>query len=408
VIRGRLPGRASIGGVENTPTVDEFRAAARTWLADHAPAARARLDAAADDEARFAVARSWQQELFDGGWAGITWPVEGGGRGLTALHAQAFHEEQAKFGVTSGFVNSTIAMVGPALIRHGNDEQRERYLRPLLRGDEVWCQLFSEPAAGSDLANLATRAVRDGDEFVVNGQKVWSSNAHLCDFGILLARTNIDVPKHRGISFFVVDLHTPGIEIRPLRQITGAAHFNEVFLTDVRIPATNVVGDVDSGWPAARTVLSNEAAVIGGGNAAAVGLDALIKFAEATGTTTDPALRQRLARAFSDEQILGYMRGRVQAAVRAGRRPDIDPSVLKIRWAEARRDRAALGVAIAGAGGMLLDTWPLQLLEYFSGTIGGGTSEVHRNMIGERALGLPPEPRVDKDVPYRDLASLRG
>jgi alkylation response protein AidB-like acyl-CoA dehydrogenase len=403
--------RATIGAVENppaVPSVDEFRAAARTWLAAHAPAARARLDAAPDDEARFAVARSWQRALFDGGWAGITWPIECGGRGLTALHAQAFNEEQAKFGVTSGFVNSTIGMVGPAFIRHGNDDQRERYLRPLLRGDEVWCQLFSEPAAGSDLANLATRAVRDGDEFVVNGQKVWSSNAHLCDFGILLARTNIDVPKHRGISFFVVDLRTPGIEIRPLRQITGAAHFNEVFLTDVRIPAANVVGDVDAGWPAARTVLSNEASVIGGGNAAAVGLDALVDLARTTGTTTDPALRQRLARAVIDERILGYMRGRVQAAVRAGRRPDIDPSVLKIRWAEARRDRAALGVAIAGAEGMLLDTWPLQLLEYFSGTIGGGTSEVHRNMIGERALGLPPEPRVDKDVPYRELASRNG
>lgn len=389
-------------------SVDEFRTAARAWLAEHAPAARARLDAAADDEARFAVARSWQGELFDGGYAGITWPADCGGRGLSALHAQAFAEEQSQFGMTSGFVASTVGMVGPALIRHGNDDQRERYLRPLLRGDEVWCQLFSEPAAGSDLANLATRAVRDGDEFVVNGQKVWSSNAHLCDFGILLARTNIDVPKHRGISFFVVDLRTPGIEIRPLRQITGAAHFNEVFLTDVRIPAENVVGDVDGGWPAARTVLSNEASVIGGGNAAAVGLDALIDLARATGTTTDPELRQRLMRAVTDERILGFMRGRVQAAVRAGRRPEIDPSVLKIRWAEARRDRAALGVAIAGAGGMLVDTWPIQLLEYFSGTIGGGTSEVHRNMIGERALGLPPEPRVDKDVPYRDLAQLRG
>jgi acyl-CoA dehydrogenase len=388
--------------------IEEFRAAARSWLAAHAPAARARLDDAADDEGRFAVARSWQRELFDAGWAGITWPAACGGRGLTALHAQAFAEEQGQFGMTSGFVASTVGMVGPALIRHGNDDQRVRYLRPLLRGDEVWCQLFSEPAAGSDLANLATRAVRDGDEFVVNGQKVWSSNAHLCDFWILLARTNVDVPKHRGISFFVVDLRTPGIEIRPLRQITGAAHFNEVFLTDVRIPAANVVGDVDGGWPAARTVLANEASVIGGGNAAAVGLDALVDLARTTGTTTDPRVRQRLVRAVTDERILGYMRGRVLAVVRAGRRPDIDPSVLKIRWAEARRDRAALGVAIAGAGGMLVDTWPLQLLEYFSGTIGGGTSEVHRNMIGERALGLPPEPRVDKDVPYRDLASLRA
>ena len=385
-----------------------FRAEARAWLADHAPATREQLDEATTDRERFDASIGWQRALFDGGWAGITWPVEYGGRGGTARQATIFAEEQAQFRVSAGFVASTVGMVGPALLRFGTDEQRERYLRPLLRADEVWCQLFSEPVAGSDLANLATRAVRDGDDFVVNGQKVWTSNAHLCDLAILLARTNIDAPKHRGITFFVVDLRTPGIDVRPLRQITGAAHFNEVFLTDVRIPAANVVGEVDGGWAPARTVLAHEASGIGGGNAAAAGCAALIDLARATGGNTDPLVRQQLARAYSRETIQGYLNERLHTSVREGGTPAVDGSVMKILWAEARRERAEIGVALLGAGGALHADWPFALLEQFAGTIGGGTSEVHRTMIGERVLGLPAEPRVDRDATYRELAARRA
>jgi alkylation response protein AidB-like acyl-CoA dehydrogenase len=389
-------------------TTDEaFRSEARTWLEEHAPAMRARLDAARSDREHFDASRAWQQELFDGGWAGIAWPAEFGGRGATSAQATIFGQEQTRFSVSAGFVASTIGMVGPVLLRYGTDEQKARYLKPLLRADEVWCQLFSEPVAGSDLANLATRAERDGNEFVVNGQKVWTSNAHLCDFAILLARTNVDAPKHRGITFFLVDLHTPGIDVRPLRQITGAAHFNEVFLTDVRVPAENIIGEVDAGWGPARAVLAHEASTIGGGNAAAKGYDALVELARKSGHNTDPMFRQRLADAYAREQILRYLRERVQASVRAGRPPAVDGSVLKVLWAEARGDRAELGVALMGASGALLDDWPVLLLEKFSGTIGGGTSEVHRNMIGERALGLPAEPRVDRDVSYRELVNRR-
>jgi len=387
---------------------ERFRAEARAWLAEHAPATRDRLDAATTDRERFDASRAWQRELFDGGWAGITWPVEYGGRGGTARQASIFAEEQAQFRVSSGFVASTIGMVGPTLLRFGSDEQRTRYLRPLLRADDAWCQLFSEPVAGSDLANLATRAERDGDDFVVNGQKVWTSNAHLCDFAILLARTNVDAPKHRGITFFVVDLRTPGIDVRPLRQITGAAHFNEVFLTDVRIPAANVVGEIDGGWAPARTVLAHEASTIGRGNAAAAGCAALIDLARATGGRADPLVRQQLARAYSREAIQGYLTERLQASVRAGGAPAIDGSVVKILWAEARRERAEIGVALLGAGGALHDDWPFALLEQFGGTIGGGTSEVHRTMIGERVLGLPAEPRVDRDATYRELVARRA
>jgi alkylation response protein AidB-like acyl-CoA dehydrogenase len=386
----------------------EFRAEARAWLAEHAPATRAQLDAATTDVERFEASRAWQRRLFDGGWAGITWPVEYGGRGGTARQASIFAEEQAQFRVSSGFVASTVGMVGPTLLRFGSDAQRARYLKPLLRADEAWCQLFSEPVAGSDLANLATRAVLEDDHYVVNGQKVWTSNAHLCDFAILLARTDVDAPKHRGITFFVVDLHTSGIDVRPLRQITGAAHFNEVFLTDVRIPAENVVGEVNGGWGPARTVLAHEASGIGGGNAAAAGCAALIELARATGGRADPLLRQRLARAYSKEAIQGYLAARLQASVRADGKPAIDGSVMKVLWAEARRERAEIGVALLGAGGALQDDWPFALLEQFGGTIGGGTSEVHRNMIGERVLGLPAEPRVDRDVSYRELAARRA
>ncbi len=389
------------------PPDDRFRAEARAWLEVHAPPLRARREAATNDREQFDAGRAWQRELFDGGWAGVAWPVEYGGRGATPAQASIFAEEQSALGVSAGFVGSTIGMVGPVLLSHGSVAQRSQFLRSLLRADETWCQLFSEPAAGSDLANLATRAERDGAEFVVNGQKVWTSNAQLCDYAILLARTNPDAPKHRGITFFLVDLRTPGIEVRPLRQITGAAHFNEVFLTDVRIPVDNVIGEIDNGWGPARAVLAHEASVIGSGNAAALGCADLVALARELGRGCEPIMRQRLARAYAMEQILQYMKSRMQSSARSGGRPEIDGSVMKVLWSEARRQRAELGVALLGAGGALNDEWPIQLLEQFSGTIGGGTNEVHRTMIGERVLGLPPESRVDRDVSYRESAARR-
>ena len=259
-----------------------YRAEVRAWLEAHASLRRGEGDwsnGPADHSPRaereyFDRCRQWQQTRFDHGWAGITWPVSVGGRGGSVWEEIIFNQEMARFDVTSGFLAATIGMVGALLIAHGTDEQRSRHLRRLLRGDDAWCQLFSEPGAGSDLANLSARADRDGDVFVVNGQKVWNSNAHLCDWGILIARTNFDAPKHRGITFFIVDMRTPGIEPRPLRQITGHTHFTEVFLTDVRVPAANVVGSVDGGWGPTRTVLSSEATMIGStttsGNASAV------------------------------------------------------------------------------------------------------------------------------------------
>lgn len=400
-----------------------FRAKARAWLEANAETRTGDGDWSdgpsdpswAAECAYVERCRAWQRTLFDGGWAGITWPREHGGRGGTPAQAVVFTQEQAAFDVTNGFLGSTIALVGPTLLAHGAEAQRDRYLAPLLRGDEIWCQLFSEPSAGSDLAGLRTRAVRDGDEFVVDGQKVWTSGARHADLAILLARTNADAPKHRGITYFVLDVRSPGVEIRPLRTITGATHFNEVFLDGVRLPVTGVVGEIDGGWAPARTTLANESALIGASAAGGADAAALAALARVTGRDGDRASRQRLADVYAHDRVLGLLRDRVQAAVLRGEQPAIDGSVLKVLWSSDRAARGELALDLLGPAGALTGRdaprdgfWQTLFLNRFWASIGGGTDEVHRTMIGERALGLAPEPRVDKHVPFRDLATHHG
>jgi alkylation response protein AidB-like acyl-CoA dehydrogenase len=360
--------------------------------------------------AYLAHTREWQAALYDNGWAGIGWPKAFGGRGGTPSDSIIFNQEARRFDVTTGFIGSAQALVGPPIMRHGNPDQQQRYLGPLLRGDEMWCQLFSEPGAGSDLASLATRAVRDGDEWVVNGQKVWTSEAHHADFGILIARTDPDAPKHKGITFFIVDMRTPGIEIRPLVQATGLTHFNEVFFTDVRIPDENVVGEVHGGWAVTRTVMASESGMIGSAGQSST-YEAVIELARACGRTDDPIIRQRLADVYTRERILTFLGWRMQTAVMHKRGTPPDPSVLKNFFTASLSRRVELAVELEGAAGMLAEAdapqdgfWQMQVMGQFGSRIGGGTNEVHRNMIGERALGLPPEPRSDKDVPWRELA----
>jgi alkylation response protein AidB-like acyl-CoA dehydrogenase len=308
---------------------------------------------------------------------------------------------ESQGGATPGFVAGTIALVRPTLEAHGTPAQRERYLPLLIAGEEIWCQLFSEPGAGSDLAALRTRAVRDGDEWIVSGQKVWTSSAQYADFAILIARTDPDVPKHRGITYFILDMRSEGVEVRPLRQIDGAAEFNEVFLTDVRVPHENVVGEVNGGWAVVHTTLANESTMIGSNDGVAVDADALVAAACQNGDTGDPLLRQRIADA--------YIRSRILRLLVA--RPTVDGSILKLLWAEAGARAAETAVSAQNAAGMLFEDapedgyWQRQLLRQFHWRIGGGTEQIHRNMIGERVLGLPAEPRVDKDVPFRDLVS---
>lgn len=403
---------------DDTPDEAAFRAEARAFLEAHA-SLRTGTDA---DWSRGALntdpvaietylqrCRDWQATLYDNGWAGITWPVKYGGGGRTPAESIIFGQEAAQFDATPGFIGAAQQLVGPPILRFGTDEQKERYIPPLLRGDEAWCQLFSEPGAGSDLAAIATRAIRDGDEFVVTGQKVWTSEAQHADYGILLARTDPDVPKHKGITFFVVDMRSPGIDIRPLVQATGLSHFNEVFLDEVRIPVANVIGEIDAGWSAARVTLASEAGMISGAGGSST-FQAVLALAQECGRTDDPIIRQKLAEVYTNERILKFHGQRMQTAIMHRRGTPPDPSVLKNFFTRALSMRVELAVELEGAGGMLAESdaiqdgfWQKQCMAQFSSRIGGGTNEVHKNMIGERALGLPPEPRTDKDVPWRDL-----
>lgn len=403
---------------DDTPEEAAFRAEVRAWLdanatlKTEADAARPSLtDAHSPAEAEHVRrCKDWQRTLYDGGWAGITWPKEYGGRGGTSMQQQIFNQEQARYDAPTGIFAVGIGMTGPTLIAHGNDDQKRRYLDPLLRGEEVWCQLFSEPGAGSDLAGLSTRAERDGDEFVINGQKVWTSGAHYSDFGILLARTDPDQPKHRGITYFLVDMRTPGVDVRPLRQITGAAHFNEVFLTDVRIPAENVVGEVNQGWRVAMTTLTSERSLIGGG-VRRVGFPDLLRLARQFGRTDDALVRQALATAYTRLEILKYLGWRAQTATSRGVAPGPEVSVLKLGHSRHMATFFDIALALQGPLGAVAHDhgheggqWQEQFLGQWSSRIGGGTDEVQRNIIGERVLGLPREPSVDRDVPFRQTA----
>ncbi len=361
--------------------------------------------------AYFERGRSWQRTLAEHGWAGLTWPEEYGGRGLPGWAPRIFAEESARFGSHAGFIRASMAMLGPTLLEWGTDEQKRRFLPTMLSGEVAWCQLFSEPGAGSDLAGLAARAVLDGDEFVVDGQKVWNSSAQFCEWGFLLVRTDPDVPKHQGISFLLVDMSSPGIEVRPLVQANGSAHFNEVFLSGVRIPADQLVGDLHGGWGPARAVLAKEAGFIGGSGGGKRTTDRLVDLARRFGRLDDPVVRQGIARTHSRERIVALMGQRLRDVVRSGGPPPFDPALTKVFASDSKVHTGQLAAAIAGAAATASgpDIDPVvrwvqaEVINRYSISIGGGTTEVQKNNLGERSLGLPREPRSDKDVPWRDV-----
>jgi alkylation response protein AidB-like acyl-CoA dehydrogenase len=399
--------------VGDTREQASFRADVRAFLASYAepkadrgPWALTFHTSAEDARRDFETGRAWQRARYEHGMAGFTYPKEYGGQGGEPWMERIYNEEAAEYGSTSGFVNATISMLGPTLMAFGTEEQKRTLLPRLLSAEDAYCQLFSEPGSGSDLASLACRAVRDGDEYVVNGQKVWNSAAQWCDRGFLLVRTNPDVPKHRGITMLLVDMDTPGIEARPLVQATGAAHFNEVFFDDARVPVANVLGDVDGGWSAARTVLSNESAMIGGGQPQMYA--SLVRLARLFGRDEDALVRQRLADAYTRERLLSLMGERILVAVRRREKPPIDPSILKLVMTEYRVRAGELAGSIAGSNAMLNDDeitrWiASQVVGRFSISIGGGTTEVQKNNLAERALGLPREPGTNPDTPWSEL-----
>ena len=367
------------------PTLEEFRAAARSWLeasaGDAPPDYGAILPPGLKDEGV-----AWQRRLHDAGWAGIDWPEAYGGRGLTPEHRAVWAEEAAAAGVPSVLNMVGLVLAANVILAFGTDEQKAAHLRATARGDRVWCQLFSEPGAGSDLASLATRAVRDGETFVISGQKVWCSGGRYSDWGILLARTDPDAPKHRGISFFLFDMSLPGVTVRPLRQMTGEAEFDEVFFDDVRVPADALCGPLHGGWGVAMAALTNERGFIGS-SVRSLGrtVDALVAAGADAGV--GPVARDRLAGLLSTGralQALGQRQGPVATTA---------ASLLKLGISELAFDSATTRAALAGASAMLEGDAAHAVLAAPGARLGGGTSQIQRTIIGERLLGLPAEPK---------------
>jgi alkylation response protein AidB-like acyl-CoA dehydrogenase len=349
------------------------------------------------------AAKDWKAREFDAGFGWITGPIEYGGRNLPADFERAYREMQASYAIPSTQPFAVgLGMVAPTILAHAMPEVKTRYLRPLYRGDLVACQLFSEPGAGSDLAGIQARAVRDGDEWVVNGQKVWTSGAQFSDLGEIITRTSPDKPKHKGLTMLLVDMHAPGVTVRPLRQMTGGASFNEVFFDDVRVPDSHRLGDVDEGWTVALTTLMNERAAIGSGlGGRATSLTRFIELARYLGCADDPLVRQRLADVYVRTQVARYTNQRAMAKIRAGQLPGPEMSIGKLALTQnfqaiARTLGAALGPRlVADTGEWGTYAWAELVLGVPGFRIAGGTDEVMRNIVGERVLGLPKDPRAD-------------
>jgi alkylation response protein AidB-like acyl-CoA dehydrogenase len=405
--------------VDREMALDDVVEKVRAWVATHVPAAwreaGERGGAAAIREVRSrADYESWYPTFGRSGLVAPTWPVDYGGLDLPASVARAAEAVLAPYNL--GRLNPLgLNLAAPALFAHGSEEQRLRFLPPIVRNEEVWCQLFSEPGAGSDLASLATRAERDGDEWVMTGQKVWTTWAHLADFGVLLARTDPDQPKRKGITYFLVDLHAPGVEVRNLVHITGEVDFNEVFLDSVRVPDARRVGAVGDGWRVANATLSGERQMVSGAGSGGVdriggsGAARLLRAARA-----GPVLRQELMRVISEERIRGWTNERIRAGLKAGRAPGPESSIGKVHQGALNQRIQLLATSLLGAGAMAwertgeayADDLPYEvkgMLRSRANTIEGGTTEVNKNIIGERVLGLPREPDPWDGVAWREV-----
>ncbi|WAL69474.1 acyl-CoA dehydrogenase family protein [Amycolatopsis cynarae] len=389
-------------------SAEELRGKVREFLAAHDPKTTDRLE--------FLRAR------FDAGLAWVHYPAGLGGLDAPRELQPVVDAEFEKAGAPDNNprrIGIGLGMAAPTILRFGTEEQKKRYLRPLWTGEEVWCQLFSEPGAGSDLAALGTRAVRDGDDWIVNGQKVWTSVAHIARFAILVTRTDPDVPKHQGMTYFVCDMTDPGVDVRPLRQLTGEAEFNEVFLSGVRIPDANRLGAVGEGWKVAQTTLMNERVAIGGHAMPREGglIGMVAKTWRERPELRTPDLHDRLVRHWAEAEAMRLAATRLRQQMAAGQ-PGPEGSAMKLAFARLQQALTGLEVELGGEDGLRYDDWTMRrpekvdmigreagyrYLRAKGNSIEGGTSEVLRNIISERVLGLPSEPRVDKDVAWKDL-----
>jgi alkylation response protein AidB-like acyl-CoA dehydrogenase len=398
-----------MGGAGRVIGTDAFRAGARAWLEANG--------------ARFASVKAWDREggrefrraLWDAGLLGITLKHEYGGQGLDDEYQKIFDEEASRYELPATGDPVTTGICAPVLLEFGAEEQKWRHLPRMFRGDEVWCQLLSEPGAGSDLASIQTRAIPDGDDFVVTGQKVWTGGAQYSDFALCLARTDRSVPKHQGLSMFIVDLRAMGVTIQPLREMTGRSRFNEVFLDDVRVSPSGLVGDLNDGWRQLTAMLGYERMALGtgigaGGTRASwtrPASERLIDLARRRGRTADPVVRQELARLYSAEKVLVWLGQRLRHDPAVGSKG----SLAKLASSHLARQSSDLGMVVVGSASQAWEhddsrghVWSLAALFSPMNGIAGGTSEIQRNTIGERVLGLPREPQVDKDVPFNQVA----
>src|SRR6476620_11033832 len=405
---------------EDTPEEAEFRSGARTFLEKNAkrrePGSGMVYRAGNEDPAFRKRAKDWQAKKADAGYAGITWAKDWGGRGGTAIQQVIYDQEESKYAVPRGLFDIGLGMCIPTLCTWGTQAQRDRYARTALRGEEVWCQLFSEPAAGSDLAGLRTRAERSGDDWIINGQKIWTSGAHFADFGIIVTRTDPGVPKHQGLTFFFLSMKSPGIEVRRIKQISGTSNFNEVFFTDVRVPDSQRLGNVGDGWKVPLTTLMNERLAVG--DAPGPDFDDIFALARSLELDEGPAIRnaavrEKLADWYVKTVGLKYTKFRTMTALSRGQTPGPEASITKLVSASKLQEIASYGIDLMGMTGAVMDgeiapmgAWFQEALLYAPGLrIAGGSDEILRNIIAERVLGLPGDIRPDKDVPFRDLKS---
>lgn len=402
---------------EDTPEEAKFRATVRQWLETHAKPrtqARGAMRGAINEAEALKAAKAWQRKRADAGYARITWPKEWGGMGGSPIQSVIYGQEEAKFEVPSGFFEIGLGMCVPTLMQYGTDADRKRYVKPALYGEEIWCQLFSEPAAGSDVAGIRTKAERDGNDWVINGQKIWTSGAHYSDYGILLTRTDPEQPKHKGLTMFYLSMKEPGVEVRPIKQVSGGSNFNEVFFTNVRIPDNQRLGEVNKGWDVALTTLMHERLAVGGG-AGGTGPDvqALMQLARSVELEEGPAIRNaavrdRIADWYVREMGLRYTTYRTMTALSKGQRPGPEASIAKIVVAQKLQDLASFAMDLEEQGGILMDKEQQPMAGAFQQAylwapglrIAGGTDEILRNIIAEQVLKLPPDIRVDKDVPF--------
>ena len=366
-----------------------FRDELRAWLADNGPDPK---PAEGGDEAQLAWRRDWQRRMYEAGWAAPAWPVEYGGRGSTPSESAIYFEEIGRAGVPLAVNVLGLLLGGPTLMAWGTDEQKERYLGPILSGEEIWCQGFSEPEAGSDLASLKTRATKDNGEWVVTGQKVWTSGAQYSKWCMLVARTDPNVPKHKGLTYFLMDMEQDAVQVRPLRQITGEAEFNELFIEEAKIPDENVVGGVGNGWNVALTTLMNERAGLGFALQIRLRqlLDDVIAIAAERGLLEDPLYADRLAELHIRTESVRLLAWKGLTDVERYGQPGPEGSLVKWLWSETNQQLTQLAADIVGAEALTGDTsWSYELLRARGNTIEGGTTEVLKNIVAERVLGLP-------------------